>query len=155
MSTPDEDDPDALVELISQLERKKGFLADFDKQVSAKIDEEDLEVEVLEAEELQSEISKSIMKGKHLQRHLQVLDISPLPPYSKALPISSGTLEPPATLEAATNTAVQPAGTQHPPITLTDSAGIGVPPGNPIHTSPATAHDTFPNNTTVQIRTKA
>ena len=64
-----EDDLDTLVELISQLERKKGILADLDKQISAAIDEEELEAEVLEAE-LHSQISKSIMKGKRLQRRL-------------------------------------------------------------------------------------
>ena len=62
-SPPDEDDLDTLIELISQLERKKGILADLDKQILVAIDEEELEAEVLE---LQSEISKSIMNGKRL-----------------------------------------------------------------------------------------
>ena len=86
------------------MERKKGILADLDKQILVAIDEEELEAEVLE---LQSEISKSIMNGKRLQRHLQALDISTLAPRSNALPTLPGTSEPPATLEAATKTAVE------------------------------------------------
>ena len=95
-STPNEDDLDTLVELISQLERKKGILADLEKQISAAIDEEELEAEV----------------GKRLQRRLQALDISTLAPRSNALPTPSGTSEPP-TLEAATETTVELAETRH------------------------------------------
>ena len=50
--TPDKADLDTLVKLISQLERKKGILADLDRQISTAIDEEEVETEVLEAEEL-------------------------------------------------------------------------------------------------------
>ena len=149
-STPNEDDLDTLVELISQLERKKGILADLDKQISAAIDEEELEAEVLEAEELHSQISKSIMKGKRLQRRLQALDISTLAPHSNALPTPSGTSEP-LTLEAATETAVELAETRRLPLTLTDPADTRAPPGNPTHTLPAAIHDICPTNTTVRL----
>ena len=60
-TTPEEEDLDSLTELISQLDRKKNILADLDKQIAARIDEAELESEVLESEELQSEISRIIM----------------------------------------------------------------------------------------------
>ena len=69
-TTPDEEDPDTLTELISQLDRKKSILADLDKEIATRINEEELESGVLESE-LQSEMSRIIMKGKRLQRHLE------------------------------------------------------------------------------------
>jgi len=150
-STPDEDDPDALAELISQLERKKTILADLDRHISAAIDEEELEGEVLEAEELQAEISKSIMKGKRLQRRLQTLDTSTFAPHSKTLPTSHDTSKPQATLESVTDTTDQPTETLHPPITSTHSAGTGGPPGTLPHTPPATVHDIHAISPTVRL----
>ena len=92
-TTPDKEDPDTLTELISQLDRKKSILADLDKEIAARINEEELEAEVLESEELQSEISRVIMKGKRLQRRIEALGTSTIPQSKN--PISpTGTTEP-------------------------------------------------------------
>ena len=81
---PEEDDADTLAELLSQLERKKSILTDLDTRIASTINEEELETEVFEAEDLQSDISKTIAKGKRLQKHLEVLKLpSSVVPQSK------------------------------------------------------------------------
>ena len=99
-TTPDEEEPDTLTELISQLDRKKSILADLDKEIATRINEEELESEVLESEELQSEISRVIMKGKRLQRRLEALGTCTIP-KSKNLISPTGTTEPVTTLAFA------------------------------------------------------
>jgi len=57
-----------LTELISHLDRKKNILADLDKDITARINEEKLESEVLEFEELHSDISSTVMKGGNVSK---------------------------------------------------------------------------------------
>ena len=108
-STPEEDDADTLDELILQLDRKKTILTDLDKQILALTNEDELEMEVLESEELQSEISRTLSKGKRLQKRLQVLElpISVVPQPKDTVthrPPSASITEPPVTLESKTDT---------------------------------------------------
>jgi len=74
---PEEDDADTLAKLLSQLERKKTILTDLDTRIASTINEDELEIEVFESEDLQLDISKTIAKGKRLQKHLQVLKLPP------------------------------------------------------------------------------
>ena len=59
-NTSEMDDATSLADLIEQLERKRTILVDLDKQISAGISDDDLEAEVLESEEIQSELSSTI-----------------------------------------------------------------------------------------------
>ena len=54
------DDTTSFANLIDQLERKKTILMDLDKQISAGISDDDLEAEILESEETQSEFSSTM-----------------------------------------------------------------------------------------------
>ena len=67
-TTPDKEDPNTLTQLISHLDRKKNILADLDKDITARINEEKLESEVLEFEELHSDISSTVMKGGNVSK---------------------------------------------------------------------------------------
>ena len=71
------DDATSLADLIEQLERKRTILVDLDKQISAGISDDDLETEVLESEEIQSELSSTIARVKCLMQKLQALTHSP------------------------------------------------------------------------------
>ncbi|XP_065894502.1 uncharacterized protein [Dysidea avara] len=152
-TTPEEEDPDTLTELISQLNRKKSILADLDKEIATRINEEELESEVLESEELQSEISRVIMKGKRLQRRLEALGTSAIPQNKN--PISpTGTTEPVATLSSAkkdsteTVSTIPLSDTTHSAVKSTETvADTSAPPP----TSPALQHDTHIVNTTVRL----
>ena len=71
------DDTTSLADLIEQLERKRTILVDLDKQISAGISDDDLEAEVIELEEIQSELSSTIAQVKRLMQKLQALTHSP------------------------------------------------------------------------------
>ena len=71
------DDTTSLADLIEQLERKRTILVDLDKQISAGISDDDLEAEVIESEEIQSELSSTIARVKRLMQKLQALTHSP------------------------------------------------------------------------------
>ena len=152
-TTPEEEDPDTLTELISQLNRKKSILADLDKEIATRINEEELESEVLESEELQSEISRVTMKGKRLQRRLEALGTSAIPQSKN--PISpTGTTEPVATLSSAKKDSTETVSTtplsdtKHSAVKSTETvADTSAPPP----TSPALQHDTHIVNTTVRL----
>ena len=50
---PEEEDVDALTELLTQLERKKAILTDLDTRIMSIINEDKVEAEVLESNDLQ------------------------------------------------------------------------------------------------------
>ena len=62
-STSEIDDVNSLAYLIEQLqlERKRTILVDLDRQVSAGVSDDDLEAEILESEEIQSELSSTMV----------------------------------------------------------------------------------------------
>ena len=77
-STSEMDDVTSLADLIEQLERKRTILVDLDRQISAGVSDDDLEAEILESEEIQSELSSTMAKVKRLmQQFQQVLTHSP------------------------------------------------------------------------------
>ena len=72
------DDVTSLADLIEQLERKRTILVDLDRQISAGVSDDDLEAEILESEEIQSELSSTMARVKRLmQQFQQVLTHSP------------------------------------------------------------------------------
>jgi len=105
-TTPEDDDTDTVTELLSQLEQKKAILTDLVTRIASIIDEGELESEVLESEDLQMEISRTIVKGKRLQSRLQVLELpSSVIPTPKDKPVDSPTRDTPtATLDAVVET---------------------------------------------------
>ena len=77
-STSEMDDVTSLADLIEQLERKRTILVDLDRQISAGVSDDDLEAEILESEEIQSELSSTMARVKRLmQQFQQVLTHSP------------------------------------------------------------------------------
>jgi len=100
---PEEEDVDALTELLTQLERKKAILTDLDTRIMSIINEGEVEAEVLESEDLQLDISS---KGKQLQKCRQLLELpSSLIPHSKdksTQSLPTDTSEPQTTLQAST-----------------------------------------------------
>ena len=72
------DDVTSLADLIEQLERKRTILVDLDRQISTGVSDDDLEAEILESEEIQSELSSTMARVKRLmQQFQQVLTHSP------------------------------------------------------------------------------
>ena len=67
------DDTTSLTNFIEKLEWEKTILMDLDKQISAGISDDDLEAEILESEEMQSELSSTMARVKHLIQQFQVL----------------------------------------------------------------------------------
>ena len=67
------DDTTTFADLIKQLERKRNILVDLDKQIFTGVSDDDLEAEILESEEIQSEISSTIARVKRLMEQLQAL----------------------------------------------------------------------------------
>lgn len=65
------DDILKIADFIEQLGWKKIIILDLDKQISAGIGDDDLEAEILESEEIQSNISSTIAQVKHLMEELQ------------------------------------------------------------------------------------
>jgi len=68
-----------LTDLIEQLDRKRNILVDLDKQIAAGISDDDLEAEILESEEIQSEISATVARMKHRMQVLQAQTHSSCP----------------------------------------------------------------------------
>jgi len=68
-----------LTDLIEQFDRKRNILVDLDKQIAAGISDDDLEAELLESEEIQSKISATVTRVKHLMQVLQAQTHSSLP----------------------------------------------------------------------------
>ena len=60
-----------IINLIEQLDWKRTILLDLDKQISAGIGDDDLEAEILESEEIQSDISSTTARVKQLMEKLQ------------------------------------------------------------------------------------
>ena len=72
-STSEMDDVTSLADLIELLERKRTILVDLDRQISAGISDDDLEAEILESEEIQSELSSTMALVKRLMQQFQQL----------------------------------------------------------------------------------
>jgi len=110
-----------------------------------------LEAEVLESEDLQLEILRTIAKGKRLQKCLQVMEFSPsVAPQAKdkeAQPPSRDTSEPPSTLET------NPEETVPPPVdsTIQTDETETATSGPPLTSLPPTLHATYASHTTMRL----
>lgn len=105
------DDIPKIADLIEQLGRKKTILLDLDKQISTGIGDDDLEAEILESEEIQSDISSTIARVKRLMEKLQA------PPHSSrpSLPLQVlQTDRPPSAASSDTQTETLPTPPQSP-----------------------------------------
>ena len=77
-NTSEMDDATSLTDLIEQLEQIRTILVDLDRQISAGASDDNLEAEILESEEIQSQLSSTMAQVKHLmQQFQQVLINSP------------------------------------------------------------------------------
>ena len=102
------DDIPKIADLIEQLDRKKTIFLDLDKQISAGISDDDLEAEILESEEIQSDISSTIAQVKRLMEELQAPPHSSRPSSPLQEPQTDSRSSSRASLDTQTETLLTP-----------------------------------------------